>query len=183
MRSFVFQNSKGSRVVRVSALNFTVLVTDYLHFEDYVASLTAALKPAIESFQLHHVERIGLRYINQIPIPATGAEVHYKKYVRTPLSGDAVSGHTATNFLTEITAEIDSTKKLTVRSGLLPLQADDANRTYLLDFDCYSTGSHVALSGGDLTNLLVEYHETIEAEFTQAVTEKYWKYMAEGTPL
>jgi uncharacterized protein (TIGR04255 family) len=183
MRSFVFQNSKGSRIVRVSVVNFTLLVTDYLHFEDYVSSLTAAFAPAIEIFQLHDIERIGLRYVNQIPIPSKDAEVQYKKYVRSPLSAEAFSGHVASNFLTEIALDLDSTRKLTIRSGLLPLQAGEPTRTYLLDFDCYSLGGSAPLLGENLASLLEQYHEAIETEFTRAVTDKYWKYMAEGTPL
>jgi len=182
MRSFVFQNSKGSRVVRVSVVNFTLLVTDYLHFEDYVAALVAAFTPAIEIFQLHNVERIGLRYINQIPIPIKDAEVQYREYVRSPISKETFAAHTPRNFLTEVSADLDGGKKLTIRSGLLPPQPDEPNRTYLLDLDCYSLGN-VPLSADSLPAQLDEYHEAIEAEFIQAVTDKYWKYMAEGTPL
>jgi uncharacterized protein (TIGR04255 family) len=181
MRSFVFQNSKGSRTVRVSVVNFTLLVTDYLHFEDYVAALTAAFKPAIEIFQLHNVERIGLRYINQIQIPTNDAEVRYRDYVHSPIS-EAFSAHVPTSFLTEVLVDLDSIRKLTIRSGLLPPQPDAPTRTYLLDLDCYSLGS-VPLSGESLTQLLYQYHAAIESEFMHAVTEGYWKYMAEGKPL
>ncbi len=42
MRSCVFQNASNSRTIRVSVVNFTLVVTDYLHFEDYKDSLVAA---------------------------------------------------------------------------------------------------------------------------------------------
>jgi len=160
-----------------------LLVTDYLHFKDYVSALTAAFAPAIEIFQLHNVERIGLRYVNQISIPSEDTEVEYKKYAQSPLSTEAFSGHVASNFLTEIALDLDSTKKLTIRSGLLPFQEDESNRTYLLDFDCYSLGGSVPLLGENLTTLLEQYHEAIETAFIRAVTAKYWRYMAEGAPL
>lgn len=182
MRSFVFQNANGSRIIRVSVVNFTLLVTDYLHFEDYIEALTAAFTPAIEIFQLHNVERIGLRYINQIPISSKDAEVRYKNYVQSPISEKAFSAHVPTNFLTEVSVNLDSAKTLTIRSGLLPSQPAAPTRTYLLDVDCYSLGN-VPLSSQSLAKLLHQYHDAIEAEFMRAVTEKYWKYMAEGTPL
>ena len=78
--------------------------------------------------------------------------------------------------------DLEGTSKLTVRSGLLPSQIDAPTRNYLLDFDCYSVGS-VPLSADSLTKLLTQYHEAIEAEFMQAVTDRYWKYMADGVPL
>jgi uncharacterized protein (TIGR04255 family) len=183
MRSFVFRNPTGSRIVRVSVVNFTLLVTDYLHFEEYLSSLAATFAPAIEIFHLHNVERIGLRYVNQIPIPATDAGNQYIKYIRTPLSAGAFSGHTISNFLTEVVLDLDSTKKLTIRGGLLPQQMDKTDRTYLLDFDCYSLGGSVPLPGDKLKVLLEQYHAAIEAEFIGAITDKYWKYMADGTPV
>jgi len=181
MRSFVFQNQNNSRTVRVSVVNFALVVTDYVHFENYKGSLIAALIPALEIFQLHHVERVGLRYVNQIRIPDENAGVRYKEYVRSPLDSSAFSGHTPSNFLTEVSMDFDGTKKLTVRSGLLLPQSDSPERIYLLDLDCYSIGN-VALSSNGIIKLLDEYHAEIETEFMHAVTEKYWKYMAEGAP-
>jgi uncharacterized protein (TIGR04255 family) len=179
MRSFVFQTMNSARIVRVSVVNFTLQVTDYLHFEDYKSALVAALMPAIEIFHLHGMERIGLRYVNQIKIPNEEAEIRYKEFVRSPIDASAFSSHTPTNFLTEVSMDLEGAKKLTIRSGLLPPQADSATRTYLLDLDCYSVGN-VIVSGDGLTKLLDDYHEAIEAEFIHVVTDKYWKYMAEG---
>jgi len=182
MRSFVFENSKGSRSVRVSVVNFAFVITDYLHFEDYITALSAAFDPAIEIFQLHHVERIGLRYINEISIPNERADVHYNDYVRSPLNAEAFAAHVPTSFLAEVSVDLDSEKKLTIRSGLLPSRPDAATRTYLLDLDCYSLGN-VPLSRQNLTALLDQYHDSIETEFMRAATDRYWKYMAEGAPL
>jgi uncharacterized protein (TIGR04255 family) len=180
MRSFAFDNSKGSRIIRVSVVNFSLIVTDYLHFEDYVDALTEAFTPAIDIFQLQNVERIGLRYINQIPIPTQDAQVLYKKYVQSPISAEAFSGHVPTNFLTEVSIDLASTERLTIRSGLLPSLPEVPTRTYLLDFDCYSR--NITLSSQNLMHLLNKYHDAIEAQFTGAVTKEYWKHMAEGTP-
>lgn len=182
MRSFVFQNLAGSRIIRVSVVNFTLLVTDYLHFEEYKDTITAALTPAIDIFQLHSVERIGLRYINKIPIPVERAGMRYKEYVRTPIDATAFSAHVPTNFLTEVSMDLGSEKNLTIRSGLLPSQADGPTRIYLLDLDCYSAGN-IPLASESLTQLLDGYHEAIETEFMHAVTDQYWKYMADGVPL
>lgn len=182
MRSFVFQNSQGSRVVRVSVVNFTFVVTDYLHFEDYLDALTAAFVPAIEAFQLHNSDRIGLRYINQIPIPLDNAGIEYQKYVRSPISAETLAGHIPASFLTEVSLDLDSTKRLTIRSGLLPTQTDASARTYLLDFDCYSP-SKVALSTESIKPLLSDYHDAIETGFLQTVTKPYLRHMAEGTDI
>jgi uncharacterized protein (TIGR04255 family) len=177
LRSFVFQNPTAARTIRVSVVNFTLLVTDYLHFEDYKRSLIAALSPAIEIFQLQRVERMGLRYVNLIPIPKEQAEVRYRERVRSPIGASAFSRRVPSSFLAEVSIDLDDAKKLTIRSGLLPPQ-DHAlpTRNYLLDLDCYSFGD-VPLTTAGLPKLLDEYHGAIEAEFMRAVTDEYWKDM------
>jgi uncharacterized protein (TIGR04255 family) len=179
LRSFVFQNPAGTRTIRVSVENFTVLVTDYRHFEDYKNTLVAALSPAIEIFQLQRVERMGLRYVNQIPIPKEQAEIQYRTRVQSPIDANAFLDRVPSNFLTEISLDLDNEKKLTIRSGLLPQQSGAPTRTYLLDLDCYTVGD-VSLSRDGLPGLLDEYHGAIEAEFMRAVTDEYWRDMAGG---
>jgi uncharacterized protein (TIGR04255 family) len=183
LRIFVFENVQKSRVVTVSLETLTLLVKDYLHFEDFKKALAAALTPAIEIFHLSTVQRIGLRYINRIPIPTEQAESHYRKYVRSPLGLDAIPKEShLNNFLTELSMSLDAAKKLTIRCGLLPVQVDQATRTYLLDFDCYSL-ANISLSENDLRNTLDEYHAAIESEFVRAATPEYWKYMVKGEQL
>jgi uncharacterized protein (TIGR04255 family) len=93
VRSFVFENETSSRVVRVSVVNFNLLVSDYLHFEDYKRALLAALNPALEIFQLSHADRMGLRYINKIPIPKAAAPLAYRDYVRSPIDSAVFAPH------------------------------------------------------------------------------------------
>jgi len=182
LRSFVFQNQQGSRIVRVSVVSFSLIVTDYIHFEDYTTSLLAAFTPAIELFQLHNVDRLGLRYINQIHLVGPDPEVNYRKYVRSPISAETFESHVPTSFLTEISVDLSTDRKLTIRSGLLPPQNDEPTRTYLLDLDCYTVGT-LPLSNDGIVALLRQFHEVIEGQFTRAVTEHYLRYMAEGVPL
>jgi uncharacterized protein (TIGR04255 family) len=182
VRTFVFQNPTGSRIVRVSVVHFSLLVSDYLHFEDYKEALMAAIEPAIEIFQLNRLERVGLRYINKIPVPKHAGPLAYQDYVRTPIDARVFLPHQLSTFLTEVSVNVCEKRKLTIRNGLLPSQGDPSMLTYLLDLDCSSSES-VSLSDQDLTNLLGEYHEAIEAEFKRAMTEKYWNYMAEGVPI
>jgi uncharacterized protein (TIGR04255 family) len=182
VRTFVFQNPEASRVVRVSVVHLSLLVSDYMHFEDYKTALMAALEPAIKIFQLNRLERVGLRYINKIPIPDQPEALHYLDYVHAPIDPSAFLPHQLSGFLTEVSLNLDSKKKLTIRNGLLPRRDEQSTLTYLLDLDCSSRESFPA-SGPELANLLDEYHEAIEGEFQRAMTEKYWKYVANGVPM
>ena len=150
-----------------------------MHFEDYKRALLAALEPAVEIFSLSQVQRVGLRYVNKIPIPKKDASKVYHNYVRSPIEASVLAPHQLNSFLTEISVDLTATKKLTIRSGLLPAQSDTDSRTYLLDLDC-SSPENISLSAPTITGLLDEYHQSIEAEFHRAMTDKYWTYIAEG---
>jgi len=182
VRTFVFQNSEASRVVRVSVVHLSLLVSDYLHFEDYKVALMAALEPAIKIFQLSSLERVGLRYINKIPVPVQPGELRYQDYIHAPIDPSVFLPHQLSGFLTEVSLDLDSRKKLTIRNGLLPRRAEQPTLTYLLDLDCSSSES-VSASGQELANLLNEYHEVIEGEFQRAMTDRYWNYMTNGVPM
>lgn len=179
VRSFVFQNSGGSRAVKVSVVNFNFVVTDYKDFEDYKKSLMAVLSPGIEIFGLHRVERLGLRYINRISIPDERGPEGYRKHVRSFIDLSLFPGAKLNNFLMELRLKLGEKKNLTIRTGLLPAQPEISSRTYLLDFDCYSSEA-TPLVQQNLPGLLEGYHDAIEDAFRRAVTEKYWNYMERG---
>ncbi len=179
VRSFVFKNSKGTRTVRVSVMGISLVVSDYLHFDDYKVALMAALGPALDIFQPSHIQRVGLRYVNRISIPPKGAATAYRDYVHSPIDDTTFGDRTLNSFLTEVSLELIGATRLTVRSGLLPEQPDTQSRFYLLDLDC-SCPESTSLNKETINNLLDEYHEAIERQFKRVVTEKFWKYMAEG---
>jgi len=181
VRSFVFHNSTGARVIRISVVHFSLLVSDYVDYEDYKSALMAALKPAIDIFGLQRLDRVGLRYINKIPIPKE-QPLTYENYVRSPIDPNGFLPHTVSKFLTEVSVDVDKKRTLTIRSGLLPPQPDSSTRIYLLDLDCSSPES-ISLPSQDLRSLLDDFHEAIESEFKRAIVEEYWKYIAEGVPM
>jgi len=137
------------------------------------------LSSAIRIFELRRVERFGLRYVNRIPIPREKGPLAFQDYVCPPIDLSFFDAHTLTNFLLEARFDLDADKKLTVRAGLLPLDPEGGDYTYLLDLDSYSdiprTISEEALPG-----ILDDYHQAIEAEFRRSITERYWRYLEKG---
>jgi uncharacterized protein (TIGR04255 family) len=179
VRSFVFKNTKGTRILRVSVMSFNLVVSDYLHFDNYKAALMTALEPAVEIFGISNIQRLGLRYVNKILIPTPDASTAYRKYVQSPINSAILTSHPLQSFLTEISLQLHPSTRLTIRSGLLPEQPDTEKRTYLLDIDC-SCQESVSLHKVRITKLLDEYHEAIETEFQRAITTEYWAYMMTG---
>jgi uncharacterized protein (TIGR04255 family) len=179
IRTFVFQNQGGTRSIKASVVNVNFVVTDYRDFADYKSALLFVLGEAIRIFELRRVERFGLRYINRIPIPKNRGPLAFSAYVRPPIDLSFFEGHILANFLLEARLDLDANRRLTVRGGLLPLEGEEGDFTYLLDLDSYSaTPTAVALEA--LPAVLDEYHEAIEAEFRRSITDKYWAYLERG---
>jgi uncharacterized protein (TIGR04255 family) len=178
VRTFVFTNPLATRTVKVSPVNVTFVVTDYKDFSDYHAALLNILEPALRSFEIRRTDRIGLRYVNRIPIPREKGALAFQDYVHSPIDlrlfSQGLSG-----FLIEIhLGSAEEGRRLTMRGGLLPPD-DDEVVNYLLDLDCYALGP-VAIDEKSISTILTDYHDAIEAEFRRLITEKHWRYMESG---
>jgi len=134
-------------------MGFSLIVSDYLHFDDYKAALASALEPAVDIFDLSNIQRVGLRYVNKILIPVEDASTKYREFVQPPIDTTTLAPHPLKSFLTEISLGLAHATKLTIRSGLLPEQPDSKVRTYLLDLDC-SCQEGITLTKAKVTQLL-----------------------------
>jgi uncharacterized protein (TIGR04255 family) len=179
IRTFVFQNQGNTRSVKASVVNVNFVVTDYRDFNDYKNSLLLVLRAAIRIFELRRIERFGLRYINRITIPRNSGPLGFQNYVRPPIDLSFFGGHTLANFLLEARLDLDAEKRLTVRFGLLPLDPEIGDYTYLLDLDSYSDVPR-SISDEALPGILDDYHAAIETEFRRSMTDKYWLYLEKG---
>lgn len=174
IKTHTFMSLDGQRTLKVSTVNLNLIVQQYLHFDDYLASASKCLDASIHTFQIGEILRIGLRYVNSITIERADGGFRVKKYVRSVLIDELENK--ADSFLVEIT-EIHDHKKLTVRSGLLPSEDAPGYREYLLDFDCYRDEKQTI---GPIEKILLGFHDTIERRFHESVTEPYLRYMRTG---
>ena len=179
VRTFVFQNQTGTRSVKASVVNVNFVVNDYKDFGDYKSSLLKVLGSALKIFELRRIERFGLRYINRINIPKEKGPLAFRDYIRSPIDLSFFSTHALANFLLEARLDLDSNKKLTVRGGLLPLEPEAREYTYLLDLDSYSDNP-TSISEDALPRILDEYHEAIETEFRRSITDEHWMFLERG---
>jgi uncharacterized protein (TIGR04255 family) len=160
-------------------VNVNFVVTDYRDFDDYKSALLLVLRAAIRIFELRRIERFGLRYINRIAIPRSSGPLGFRNYVNPPIDLSFFGSHTLANFLLEARLDLDSDKKLTVRGGLLPLDPEGGDFTYLLDLDSYSD-IPTSISEDALPHILDDYHAAIETEFRRSMTDRYWMYLEKG---
>jgi len=123
--------------------------------------------------------RAGLRYVNQIR-PGAGNPLSWKGLLQQPLidsvigvSGDLIS-HLSKS-VHELRFTFDN-HRLTVRFGLLneDFPTPVAERAFLLDFDCYTSGLTEANA---LTDNLEIFHSEIERRFERCIDEKLRQLM------
>lgn len=174
IKTHTFASLDNQRVLRVSTVSLNLVVQNYLHFDDYLASASKCLNAAIEKFQVKDIFRIGLRYINLIKIERVDAGFNLRRYV-CPILSEEIEKR-ADAFLVEITEKHDA-RKLTIRSGLRPYESDSSFREYLLDFDCFSDQKQTI---APIDTILTSFHDTVERRFHEAVTKEYLEYMRTG---
>lgn len=168
----VFQNPLVGRIIKISQENFVIAFTRYTCFEDFKAEVIERTKEFCSTFDVKTLTRVGLRYVNNIVIPAGGATSSLLRFVRPLMDFDRIPLDNTEQFVNEVRMR-DGGHMVTLR-GVLLAPLDDGRRVYVLDIDCHSGGQQTA---GDITALLDEYHDSAQKFFLDHVTEDYKKVM------
>jgi uncharacterized protein (TIGR04255 family) len=164
----VFQNPISGRVIKVSQENFVVAFTRYVRFEDFKEEVINRSSQFCSKFDVHAVNRLGLRYVNNILIPSSEKTSGLLKFVRPFVDFERVPVDHVEQFVSEVRMR-ERGHMVTLRGALLaPL--DDGRRVYVLDIDCHSAGEHRAT---EVPALLDRYHETAQMFFLDHVTDEY----------
>lgn len=163
----VFQNPIAARVLKISQENFVVAFTKYSRFEDFKEEVITRTNQFCSKFDVSSLLRVGLRYVNNIVIPATEKSSDLLRYVRPLIDFERVSIESVDQFVTEVRLA-QKNHLVTVRGALLaPLEG--GRRVYVLDTDCHSQEPHTAAEIPDLLDL---FHESAQMFFLDHVTEE-----------
>lgn len=176
-RLFVFENEQRSEILKISSSNFNYVTKQYVSFDTYKQKLKEFLDKFNDIFKIERFKRIGLRYINNIEIDSQDGIYDFTKYVKPVLNLDSIPLSEVITGFAEIRLKKDD-KKLTIRSGLIgEAFKREVNRKvgiYVLDLDCYKDEE---AESGNFDTKIDEFHEVIETEFLNSVTEEYKEIM------
>lgn len=164
----VFQNVGAARVIKISAQNFVIAFSAYKNFEEFkeeVASKTGTLR---KLFELTTFTRIGLRYVNEIMLPAQEPD-SLSRYVRPFIVIDRLPLSSMQQFAMQFTAGVGK-HMATVRTAMLP----GPLRTYVLDIDAHT---EVLTDAARIPELLEDFHDVAQHFFLDHVTEEYKNFM------
>jgi uncharacterized protein (TIGR04255 family) len=168
----VFQNSITGRLIKISHENFVIAFTRYTRFEDFKEEVISRTDEFFSTFGVNALTRVGLRYVNNIVIPAAEAASSLLHFVRPLMDFDRIPLDDTEQFVNEVRMRYKA-HMVTVR-GVLLAPLEDRRRVYVLDLDCHSRGPEVAK---DIPRLLDEYHDSAQKFFLDHVTEDYKKVM------
>jgi len=160
----VFQNLGKGRLIKVSVQNMALAFSVYANFEDFKEEVLQRSTDFCSIFDVSSLTRIGLRYVNEIPLPAQQAE-SMTKYVRPLVEFDRIPLGSVQQFALQLSARMDD-HMIQVRTAMLagPI------RTYILDIDAYT---ETVKSAAEIGALLDRFHDTAQKVFLDHVTDDY----------
>jgi uncharacterized protein (TIGR04255 family) len=160
----VFQNQAKARLIKVSTQNLALAFSSYANFEEFKDEVLKRSSEFCEVFEITSLTRVGLRYVNEIPLPTQDAE-SMTRYVRPLVSFDRVPLESVQQFALQISATT-ADRMILVRTAMIagPI------RTYILDIDAYT---EVIKPVSDMGSLLDQFHDTAQHLFLDHVTDEY----------
>ncbi len=164
----VFQNLLKARVIKVSPQNMALAFSAYVNFEDFKEEALRRSVSFCETFEIASLTRVGLRYVNEIPLPNQQPEL-MTAYVRPIVDFSRFPLDSVQQFALQVAARQDDHMVL-VRTALLARPM----RTYILDIDAYTETEQPT---SEISALLDRFHDTVQRVFLDHVTDEYKQVM------
>jgi uncharacterized protein (TIGR04255 family) len=174
----VFTNNIDQRAIKISPENFVLSAVKYTTYEEFKSEVISRTEQFCRTYSINKFVRMGLRYINHIELGSEEPVAVLERYVNAPLRFDRFDAGAITQLLTEFRLKF-SGYQMTIRGALLQVPAAmvaperQNNHIYVLDLDCYDEN----ISALSLGEVLDRFHEAIQVQFLQHVTEDYKNVM------
>ncbi|SPF31685.1 hypothetical protein SBA4_1010032 [Candidatus Sulfopaludibacter sp. SbA4] len=168
----VFKNNLSGRIIKVSHENFVVAFTQYSRFEDFKTEVLAKASAFCSTFGVSALNRVGLRYVNDIVLPTEPDGNSLLRFVRPLMDFQRLPIDSVEQFVNEVHLR-HSDHRVTLR-GVLLSPMDDSRRVYVLDIDCHSPTSQPASA---LAGVLDKFHDSAQKFFLDHITEQLKQVM------
>jgi len=164
----VFQDQLKARVIKVSPQNMALAFSAYSNFENFKEEVLKRSERFCEIFNVSSLIRVGLRYVNEIPLPTQEPE-SLTTYVKPLVEFDRIPLDSVQQFALQMAAKLDD-HMILVRTALLagPI------RTYVLDIDAYA---ETVKATSEISALLDRFHDSVQRVFLDHVTDEFKQVM------
>lgn len=173
---YIFRSKDQRWTVSIKSFSIALETTKYVDFEDFFSRFMDVLKNAEEMIDSDFFTRVGLRYVNAIPI----SDEKLEGWIRPDLVGAITGGVLGIpeSFGTIIEGRTQR-GQYALRHGMLKgNDKQDGAPAYQLDFD-YSK-ENVEL--GEIESLIRYFNETNFSFFSWCLGDKAQKFLGEGKP-
>jgi uncharacterized protein (TIGR04255 family) len=160
----VFQNQRKARVIKVSPHNMALAFSSYNNFEEFKDEVQRRTSNFCGIFEISSLTRIGLRYVNEIPLPTQQPE-SITKYVRPLVEFERIPLHSVQQFAMQVASQLND-HMILVRTAMLAGPV----RTYILDIDAYT---ETIQPMSDIPSLIERFHASVQHVFLDHVTDEY----------
>jgi len=164
----VFQGLSKARVIKVSPQSMALAFSSYDNFEQFKEEVLRRGSKFCEIFEVSSLTRVGLRYVNEIPLPTQQSD-SMVEYVRPFVDFDRISLSAVQQFALQVVARAGD-HMVQVRTAMLAGPV----RTYILDIDAYTENVKPSTEIGPL---LDRFHDTAQRVFLDHVTHQYKQVM------
>jgi uncharacterized protein (TIGR04255 family) len=170
---YTLHSSDGKWFVTIKPDFISLETTSYKTFEDFLKRLEVVLAASISSIDTDFFTRVGLRYINLIPIGGSEFKGFVNPTLVAPFENDIFGDLSQ---YSQIVSGALSSGRYNFRHGIKPLESDSQKPEYFLDFDYYNE----MVSTDNVTETLKAFHEYNFSFFYWCLGEKSKKML--GAP-
>ena len=170
---FHFRSDDRAWTVSVLRESLSLETVAYVDFAEFIRRWAEAAEAITSALELTHQERIGLRYVNELPVGTTPEPQDLGKLLRPELIG-VVGAHSRTQRLLGSMQELrfgQDDGVCALRHGLVER---NGTSVYVLDIDCFDE-THGDLDLENQVRELAAFNHTAYELFSWAVNPEHFK--------
>lgn len=172
---YLFKSADQRWTVVVKCFALSLETNKYSDFEEFRQKLNSISRDAKDMIDSDFLTRVGLRYINEIPVGDDHPSEWINPALLGPLAGNVFGDPQAYKTVISGTTEIGG---YTIRHGMSQSGDDMPARKYSLDFDYFQDNVELA----NVDQLVNKFNEMNFAIFSWCLGRKATELLGEGRP-
>jgi len=169
---WIFNSKEGKNQIKLTDERFGFNTKEYNSFEPFFENIKKKkdLFLKIVKEDIENVSRIGIRYINEIPLEGENPIDEILEWFEPKIDKNNLNNNTVINFFTEIRSEYNR-NGLTCSNQFYQRKTDNSY-WYVIDIDSYTEKT---IKKENIENLIKELHSIAIKEFHENVTDQFLK--------
>ena len=180
---WIFHNARKTKKIQISFDHFLIQYKRYVNKEELLSDIDTLFTKFLGYSKIQTVDRIGLRYTNEINLNKIRAKFSWDKYISKELTGslsfvDNTEAKLARAFST-LTLKFDEAD-MTFNYGLWnnDFPSESVRKEFTLDYDCHSRFP-INIIDKPLRGFIEKYNEYISDLFELSITAAFRRILNE----